>query len=196
MLLCKQQTKSLLIMPTYLTHDNYDRPFKVVITKKASNFEVKLFQSSFDEERGEFDFAKSRCFLNVVSPKVFVAREHNTPPKVRMRKHFWHEDGHVVVVEVNPHEYVYVGASVYKFTTIAKLVRLESFIGNNDVPHPCVIDQDHNVYLLTEHKVIKHLTRKAFGNSDDVYDFYYKHKNKIPKDNLADMQTKIIRKRS
>ena len=180
---------------TYFTHDNYLRPFKVVVTKQES-IEVKVFQSSFDEESSEFGFANSKCFLKVVSPKVFVARLNDTPSKVRQRKHFWHEDGHVVVVEVNPNEYIYIGESVYKFTTFAQLTRLESYIGNNDVPYPCVVDQDHNVYLFIDQVIIKHLTRKAFGNSTDVYDFYYKHKDKIPKERLQTMQTKTVRKRT
>jgi hypothetical protein len=105
---------------TYFTHDNYARPFKVVITKKDSDFEVKVFQETFGEATDDFGFAKSKCFLKVLSPKVFVARLNNTPYKVRQRKHFWHEDGHVVVVEVNPNEYIYIGESVYKFVVLAK----------------------------------------------------------------------------
>lgn len=117
------------------------------------------------------------------------------PPKVQQNKYFYHEDGHGVVLEVNSHEYIYIGESVYKFVVLAKLTRLESYIGNNDVPYPCVVDQHHNVYLFIDQVIIKHLTRKTFGNSTDVYEFYYKYKDKIPQERLQSMQTKTIRKR-
>ena len=180
-------------MPTYYTHDNGGRPFKVVVTKAKSGCQVKVYQEKFDEDKDEYNFETSKCFLSLIVPRVFVARESDAPPQVRKRKDFWHEDGHVVVLEVNSHESIYIGESVYKFKTLAKLERLESYIGNNDVPYPCVVDQDHNVYLFIENQIIKRLTRKAFGNSGDVYDFYYN--TKVPKERLQNMETTTIRKR-
>ena len=180
-------------MPSYCTHDNGGNPFKVDITAKRSGFRVKVYQVKFDEQKNEYNFETSKCFLTIVVPRVFVARESDAPPKRQQSKYFYHEDGHVVVLEVNSHESVYIGERVYKFKTLAKLERLESFIGNSDVPYPCVVDQDHNVYLLLENKIIKHMTRKAFGNSTDIYDFYYH--NKIPKERLQAMETTIIRDR-
>ena len=79
----------------------------------------------------------------------------------------------MVVVKTSHLKYVVVGNTIQEFTTLAPVTRIESYVGNSDVPYPCVVDAEHNVYLLLESVVMKHVTKKQVEPFGDVYRFYY-----------------------
>jgi hypothetical protein len=172
---------------TYLTHYNGGRPFEVVIFKDKLGFRVEVYKVEFEPPL-EGKTRTKLVFADVV-PRVFVARESDVPEAIKLNEGFYHEDGHVVVLELTPDTSIYIGESVYMFKTLAKLNRMESYIGNSDVPCPCVIDEEGNVYLFLEDTIITHAGLGGFKDSkyDDYYDFYYD--GKPEEDKLRAMET-------
>jgi hypothetical protein len=75
--------------------------------------------------------------------------------------------------EIN--NYVYIGESIYKFTTYAKIIAYYSPIGNNSVPYPYAIDELGNYYLVTENVVVKYDPKlvELIQIGEDPYSFYY-----------------------
>jgi|694.fasta_scaffold02748_21 hypothetical protein len=176
---------------TYLTHYNCARPFEVVIREKEHGFAVEVYKVEF--ERCWEGKTRSKLVFDGVVPRVFVARESDVPEAIKLYEGFDHEDGHVVVLELTPDKSVYIGESVYMFKTLAKLERMESYIGSNDVPYPCMIDEEGNVYLLFYEKIITHAGLgglKDSGEYDDYYELY--DDGKIEPDKLRAMEIKVI----
>jgi hypothetical protein len=170
-------TKTLKLSKTYLVHANGGRPFKVVLKNVQGRVKVDVMKQTTDFKAYE----KEPCW-SAFSEEVFVAN-HDTIPKVGKPK--WRRGdpldvcaavGHVVVVKTGHLKYVFVGHAIQEFKTLAPVTRIESYVGNSDLPYPCVVDSQHNVYLLLESVVMKHVTKKQIEPFGDVYGFYYAKK--------------------
>jgi hypothetical protein len=72
-------------------------------------------------------------------------------------------------------KYVYIGSEIYEFKTDDKILKYSSKIGNSAVPYPFAIGSE-NVYIMLD-KV--YFSKKDIDNYDNIYDFYYKNKDKI-----------------
>lgn len=159
---------------TYFVHANGARPFKVVLKDVQGKVDVSVMKQKTDFK----GYDTTPCW-SALSEEVFVAN-HDTIPKVGKPK--WRGGdplevcatvGHVVVVKTGHLKYVFVGNTIQEFKTLAPVTRIESYVENNDVPYPCVVDEEHNVYLLLEGVVMKHVTKKQIVPFGDVYGFYY-----------------------
>ena len=159
---------------TYFVHANGGRPFKVVLKDVQGKVNVDVMKQKTDFK----GYDTTPCW-SALSEEVFVAN-HDTIPKVGKPK--WRGGdplkvcatvGHVVVVKTSHLKYVVVGSTIQEFKTLAPVTRIESYVGNSDVPYPCVVDEEHNVYLLLESVVMKHVTKKQVEPFGDVYGFYY-----------------------
>lgn len=147
----------------YEVHDNYDRPFKVVIDgTKVTVFDIR-------------DRTGKEIPVKTYKPiKIFVGRStgtgafaDHTPAQA---KKF---DGNSILLQLSPRKFAYIGHEVYEFTTNDTPVAYFSVIGNNDVPYPVLLGTKE-VYMMLDHK---HLRREDFpeGFSDweNAYGTYY-----------------------
>lgn len=159
---------------TYFVHANGARPFKVVLKDVQGKVNVDVLKQKADFK----GYDTEPCWSDV-SEEVFVAN-HDTIPKVGNQN--WRRgepldvcaaEGHAVVVKTGHLQYVFVEHAIQKFKTLAPVTRIESYVGNNDVPYPCVVDAEHNVYLLLEGVVMKHVSKRQIEPFGDVYGYYY-----------------------
>lgn len=140
---------------SYLIHDNGGRPFKVIITKS----EFSVHKRSNDESlTNPYDVV-------VIKPKkyqrVFVGKCPIHGSKF---------DGNSILVHVSGKTYIYIGSSIYSFTTKDSIIGYKSPIIGSDVAYPYAYGTT-NTYLLLEKTFIPNniLTQK------NPYDQYYGH---------------------
>jgi hypothetical protein len=151
----------------YNTHNNYGRPFKVIIN---SNNLISVFNNNFDN-------TADHIFTKTVN-KVFIGKS----PVTKMTKFSGGAgkdfEGNSFLFELNNNTYQHVGRNIFTFDSYNKIVKYVSPIGNNDVPYPYAIDSDGNIYLLIEDVVLINtdLFKKLYTDKyDDPYDYYYSY---------------------
>jgi hypothetical protein len=145
----------------YNTHDNYGRPYKVVIN--PDNF-VSVYKNDTNE-----------LLFNKKVNKVFIGKS----PLNQMTKfsggHGKDFDGNSFLLELDDNSYQHIGRDIFTFNSYNKIIKYVSPIGNNDVPYPYAIDSDGNIYLLIEDVVLINTDqfKKLYTKYDDPYDYYY-----------------------
>jgi hypothetical protein len=137
-------------MPEYFIHNNFDRPYKVVI---GVNKTVKIYKKK------SFDLYEDKEFKIYKPIKIFIGKIKN-----RNKKY----DGNTILLQITKNSYTYIGNKIYTFTTNSQIIEYESPIGNNDVPYPYAIDSNGFYYLMIENVKIK-----IPMNYDDCYRYYY-----------------------
>jgi hypothetical protein len=149
---------------TYEVHDNYDRPFKVVVEKTK----VTVFDIRKDAEG---------TLVKTYKPiKIFVGHStgrmsmsDHTPAQAR------EFEGNSILLQLSPRKFAYVGHEIYEFVTTDEPVAYFSLVGNNDVPYPVLLGTKE-VYMMLDHK---HVRREDFPEKftdwEDAYATYYGH---------------------
>ncbi len=153
----------------YFTHDNGGRPFCVYINK--INNKVYIYKKNTEE---------SNIYDNLIASynpiKVFIG---NSPliPSTEFSGGYGSEfDGNAILLKINTNQYIYIGISIYSFTSKSEIVSFVSPIGNNDVPYTYAIDSEENYYLLVDqNEFIDNGILKIDDVSQriDPYDYYY-----------------------
>jgi hypothetical protein len=145
-------------MRTYEVHDNYARPFKVVI----EGTKVTVFNTK-------------ETLIKTYKPiKIFVG--HSTG-RMSMSDHTPAHanqfDGNSILLQLSPRKFAYIGHELYEFVTSDAPVAYYSLIGNNDVPYPVLLGAKE-VYMMLEHT---HVRREdfplGFTDWEDAYSVYY-----------------------
>lgn len=98
-------------------------------------------------------------------------------------------DGNSILLQMANNEYIYIGSEIAAFDALNKIKEYVSPVGNNDVPYPYAIDEQNNIYLLTENAIIKNNNETAdkLKKYDDPYQYYYdKHVIAEVKGNKSD----------
>lgn len=83
-------------------------------------------------------------------------------------------DGNTILIKVKD-KYIYIGKTIFSFTSLSPIVRYVSPVGNNDVPYPYAMDENNNAYLMLD-KIIM-----LENKSKDPYTKYYKSTSEYPK---------------
>jgi hypothetical protein len=146
----------------YNTHDNYGRPYKVVIN--YDNF-VSVYKNDTNE-----------TLFNKKVNKVFVGKSPINEMTKFSGGHGKDFDGNSFLLELDDDSYQHIGRDIFTFNSYNKIVKYVSPIGNNDVPYPYAIDSDGNIYLLIEDVVLINTNQFKQLNTtkyDDPYDYYY-----------------------
>ena len=190
-------------MPTYYTHDNYNRPFKVVVDK--SNVSVyKDTNEDFDKEP-----VYSKLVRTFTVKKVYVGKSTGGTigdHTVAQAKEFV---GNSILLELaSPaNTYVFVGHEIYEFKMPDDNVqKYFSLVGNNDVPYPVLLGKN-NVYFMLDKKFVsrEHFPLKMTPLQwEDAYKIFigdWDTKKGIWVNSLEDMAkkmkgVKVIQKRS
>ena len=134
----------------FLIHDNWNRPFKVLIDNK----QVKIYK-------------KDKLVKTYEVEEIFIGDS-----EVREDTD---EDlyGNTFLLELEK-QYVYVGPEIYEFPKKDKISRYYSKIGKNDVPYPIAVGEK-NIYFLFDRKYV--LKRFVKHIDEDMYQDYYKMEN-------------------
>jgi len=119
-------------MPTYYTHNNGGRPYKIVQSDKK----IEIYGVIIDENRKE---KYDNLILTVKNYKNLFTGKNG-------------KKGNSVLIHVLD-KYIYIGGYIGEFKTNEKIIEYYSPIGNNDVPYPYAVGEKHT-YLMLESKKI------------------------------------------
>lgn len=175
---------------THLTHDNGGRPFLVAL----KNSLVKVYMLPPNTWRyGEVEIKRyhySHLVAEFKPKKIFTGNSPGDGPKFKANS---------FLLKLPKNIYVFIGHSVYKFTSTDDIVEYASAVGNSDVPYPVALGKE-NVYFMLDHAYVSNahippgLTKKQ---KLDMYTFYYNghsnaHAMKEYKENMKNY--KLIQK--
>ena len=159
-------------MPTYYTHDNGGRPFKVVVDKS----QVSIYKDTNKDFDKEPDYSKLVRTFNV--KKVHVGKSTGGTigdHTVAQAKQFI---GNSILLELaSPaNTYVFVGHEIYEFKMPDdEPEKYFSLVGNNDVPYPIILGKN-NVYFMLDRKFVsrEHFPLKMTALQwEDSYHIFY-----------------------
>lgn len=151
----KININTLVQMQTYITHDNGGRPFKVVI----DGLHVKIYKNN-----------KSILLASVQALKIFIGKSIENKMTLFSGGYGPSFDGNSILLQIKTNKYIYIGSSIFEFTTYNEIITFISNVGNSDVPYPYAIDCDNTYYLLGENVVVHNIHPTS---DSDPYDIYY-----------------------
>lgn len=186
----------------YFSHDNGDRPFRIVISgnnvyiyripkdrfiisdnwKKIDPYEEKL---------------KSPYIENILTTKtknIFIGKSlkcETTEMSHGSGKYF---DGNSILLNIKNNEYIFIGTNIYSLQTDDKILRFFSPVGNNDVPYPVAIGEKNVYFMLDLVYIPIDKFDKKIKHESDYYGLFYAgcYSNTKPK---KFKKIKIIQKR-
>jgi hypothetical protein len=173
-------------------HDNGGRPFQIKITPNV----LEVLELKDDKYKHLMNI---RNYVN-----LWIGEDE-------CDKDFSY--GNSLLVELPRNKYLFLGMEIVSFTLNKKIKKYFSPVGNNDVPYPWFVDENNNVYLLSDPREIEYFLvsermMKTFGNcsssslcdrnqckSSDPYKELWKNKS-IPENLIRKLPSKVIRVRN
>ena len=152
----------------YDTHDNGGRPFLVKIVDSFA----KVYKRTWDDDNNSF----VKHIKTYETQRIFIGRSPLNAMTEFSGAYGPECDGNSILLHLGDLKYVFIGESLYSFTTDYPIIKFISPIGNNDIPYAYAIDKKDNYYLVSRPMLMfpgKNLKPKY---KDDPYEWYYKHK--------------------
>ena len=155
----------------YLTHDNYDRPFCVIVNEKQNvvNVYKKEYRECYQNDELE-DYTR---FIGTFTPsKIFIGESSLNSMTEFSGGHGSEFDGNSILLKMEQDKYIFIGDQIYSFKTENEIVMFVSPVGNNDVPYPHAIDdKGYYYFLLGDDSGILRLNNEK--DKEDPYTYYY-----------------------
>jgi hypothetical protein len=164
----------------FQTHDNYDRPFQIIIDKTGIDIEHNDFKHYEDDKDvfvpfKHYDWSEV-CEVMVPdnidtkdkygnSVLIELVLDHSSI-KYISSSNFYYDSS----VPVN-HQYVHYGSDAYSFLTDRPITGYGSYIGNNDIPYPVAIS-DNKIYFFLDHCYVTDKEFAYIGIKLEDYDWY------------------------
>ncbi len=189
----KKVEKKVIKGKSYMIHDNFERPFKVVIDGK----DVYIYKEG--DEEGNYDKLVKKYEVK----KVYIGKSSGlakgSDHKPNDAKKF---EGNSILLQIGKNRYVYIGDGVYEFEMDDEVEKYYSLLGHSDVPYPVILGKK-NVYFMLggdQRYVDRKLFPKDMKNVDweDAYAMYYGHipgMNKLKDKSKKMKKVKMIHKR-
>lgn len=174
--------KSIYENGIYYIMNNYDYPFKVIVPLHEKKIEVYKSISSNIENQ---EYALSP-FLIFEYLELFIGKSPYNKMTSYSGGYGKEYDGNSILLmspdsEILDYKYVYIGSSIYQFTTMCPIIEYVSPVGNNCVPYPYAINNEGEYYLMIENVIIS-VPHEILSNKDfDPYDYYYNNSYIAPK---------------
>lgn len=150
-------------MPSYLTHDNGFKPFKVIV----DGDNVSIYKTDKDGDYTEL----VKKYRNV--KKVHVGKSTGgIGDHTKAEEHMF--VGNSILLELAT-KCIFIGHEVYEFAMDDTIVHYYSKIGNNDVPYPVLVGSE-NVYFMLDRVYVdrvefpEKMTRDQW---EDAYGIFY-----------------------
>ena len=158
----------------YYIHDNGGRPFIVYVSSNDVYIYQQPDNTIFSEEIYDLDDDEPKWrYTQLIKHYPILDIFIGVSPKNAMTKYSGgygkYFNGNSILIQIDTHQYVYIGSQIYSFTAETTIIRYVSPVGNNDVPYPFAIDKNNNYYLLLENSIIKDIPKNI-----DPYTYYYK----------------------
>jgi hypothetical protein len=179
----------------YDIHDNFGRPFRVVINSdhSANGNKVAIYKDINKDFNKPQDYSKLIKELTV--KEVFVGKSTGNaegadhgPGEANSFK------GNSILLHVSGNKYVHVGSSIYEFQMDDKVDQYFSMVGRNDVPYPVLLGTE-NVYFMLEgdhcylprEMLPADLTKAQW---EDCYTYFYGWTNPVDGQHRTDAERK------
>ena len=151
----------------YYIHDNYNRPFKVVVETPT----VTIYKLTSYEPPAYDKLLKT--YKNV--EKVHVGKSTGSPIGDHKKSESKQFDGNSILLELADGKFVFIGDNIYEFKIgREKPVKFYSLVGNNDVPYPVFLT-DKSVYMMLDNVYV---AREEFPKDtewENAYATFYGH---------------------
>jgi hypothetical protein len=154
---------------TWITHDNYARPFKVVLELLRGVPHVTIYHG----EDTNYDHMVA-SLLQI--DRLFVGKS------VVNKMTLWSMgigpefDGNSILICVDEatRRYVYVGDCVMEFTAPEVIEWYVSPVGNNRVPYPVALGENYCIFFISNHVgSLDYIARDEFPDDVDWTDCYH-----------------------
>lgn len=142
---------------TYLTHNNYDRPYRIIIE------DTKII--IIDEN-------KNKEIMSVIPIEIWIGESPLSKMTEFSGGYGDKFKGNSILLYIDDY-YLFIGHQIFSFKTEHKIINYVSEVGNNDVPYPYAIDSENNYYLMIEK--IKLPIPDEYNTIP--YEYYYSDKN-------------------
>lgn len=160
----------------YLVHDNGGRPFMVWKSGSSTVGIYKKSQKYYDlpDEAREKVLAKIGTMTKLYTHLI---KQYNNVKKVFPGRDYsgYSEHGNSILLELPLGKYVYIGDSIYEFTSQEPILKYYSWLGNNDVPYPVALSKNYAFFMLDKVYVARNEFPKGIDWSD-AYSAFYGHK--------------------
>ncbi len=156
-------------MEEYLTHDNGGRPFKVQLNESTEPYECNIYTYSNSETVDTDQVMYTTLIFTCNYVESFIGYSRRNSMTLRSRSYGDEYDGNSILLKINDLEYIHIGASIFRFTSLSPIVKYDSPVGRNDVPYPWARDSRGRYYLMTEN-IILTVTPQRLQNP---YMYYY-----------------------
>jgi len=178
---------------SYLTHHNRERLFlvKVDTTKKTVSVYKKTKKDIIAMSNLNLATAQKnhKFYSKLVGTykyeQIFIGRDGLKKPTF---------PGNSILLRIGNVRYVYIGETIYEFSTDERITKYHSPVGNNDVPYPTA-DGPTKTYFMLDMKYVPNDKIKKIKRSD-AYQYYYGHQGDEPLEKYAKRmkKTKVIEK--
>jgi hypothetical protein len=178
----------------YDTHDNGNRPFRIVVGNDGASKKVAIYKDiNAGTLKEEADYSKLIKELTV--KEVFVGKStgnaegaDHRPAEADFFK------GNSILLHVSSNKYIHVGTSIYEFQMDDEVEQYFSMVGRNDVPYPVLLGTE-NVYFMLEddHSYLPRdmlpadLTKTQW---EDCYTYFYGWVNPVDGQHRTDKERK------
>jgi hypothetical protein len=162
----KTKTKS-----KYLIHDNGGKPF--MVWKSGIYIKSKKYYELTWEEREKLLYSLS----DIKKIYTQLIKQYSNVKKVLPGRDYsgYSEHGNTVLLELPNGKYVYVGDSIYEFTSQEPILKYYSWLGNNDVPYPVALSKNYAYFMLDKVYVARNDFPKGVDWAD-AYSAFYGHR--------------------
>lgn len=172
--------KKVNAMPTkgkkYTTHDNGNRPFRVIVDKDN----VHIYTYHIDDEDDNDEEIYDNFIKSYKVKKVFIGKSITGFPigdhKKKDSKYF---DGNSILLQITSNKYVFIGDTIYEFlmNNNDKVEKYYSMVGHSDVPYPIILGENNVYFMLDRTYVNRDEFPIDMKNRDyeNAYSFYFGH---------------------
>jgi hypothetical protein len=127
-------------MKTYYVHNNYERPYKVIISSNNVKIFCKRNDITYDYE--------DKPILTYKCKEIFIGKSPKCPMTEFSGGYGSKFDGNTILLHIKNNEYIHIYDIIISFTANSKIIRYVSPVGNSDSPYPYAVDEHNNYYFL------------------------------------------------
>ena len=184
----KKKTKGFT---KYFTHSNFFRPYLVYI-KKNKVYIYKIDNKKYYYKKNDLskkDKSNAWIYTKLIkeynTKKIFIGKNSGKSKSLNIKDNIKYSIGNSILLKLNNNKYVFIGETIYEFSTNDEIVKFYSLIGNNDVPYPIALGKENVYFMIDEiNKPNKYIPRKYFSKNMKNIDFedtYYGYNDiKLP----------------
>lgn len=153
-------------MPKYFIHNNYSKPYLVIIKDDIAEI-YKDNKNNYDKLYKKYKFIKKYIGKSSGLSKACAHKKEDS-------KLF---NGNTIILQLTTTKYVYIGPTIYEFNIKEKVKKYYSPVGNNDIPYPVLLTSEYIYFMLDRKKVAIENIYNNNINYEDAYSLFYSLKN-------------------